>query len=37
MVDAVYRDAGPVIRTAPGLLNDEQEIDRTLALLKRTL
>lgn len=37
MVDAVYRDAGPVIRTAPGLLNDEQELDRTLALLKRTL
>ncbi|MFV3381354.1 MULTISPECIES: aminotransferase class V-fold PLP-dependent enzyme [Pseudomonas] len=37
MVDAVYRDAGPVIRTAPGLLNNEQEIDRTLALLQRTL
>ncbi|WP_194792173.1 aminotransferase class V-fold PLP-dependent enzyme [Pseudomonas sp. UFMG81] len=37
MVDAVYRDVGPVIRTAPGLLNNEQEIDRTLALLTRKL
>ena len=33
MVDAVSRDVGPVIRFAPGLLNNEQEIDRAMALL----
>ncbi|HGY9626998.1 aminotransferase class V-fold PLP-dependent enzyme [Pseudomonas putida] len=33
MVDAVDRDVGPVIRFAPGLLNDEQQIDRAMALL----
>ena len=37
MVDAVYRDVGPVIRTAPGLLNNEQEVDRALALLQKKL
>jgi selenocysteine lyase/cysteine desulfurase len=33
----VHRDAGPVIRTAPGLLNTEAEIDRFMALLGKTL
>jgi len=33
VADAVHRDVGPVIRTAPGLLNNEQEIDRFMALL----
>ncbi|WP_426427778.1 aminotransferase class V-fold PLP-dependent enzyme [Pseudomonas palmensis] len=37
MVDAVSRDAGPVIRFAPGLLNDEQQIDRAMALLTQYL
>jgi len=37
MSDAVYRDVGPVIRLAPGLLNDEQEIDRAMALLIKKL
>lgn len=31
--DAVHRDAGPVIRTAPGLLNTESEVDRFMTLL----
>ncbi|CAI8915277.1 aminotransferase class V-fold PLP-dependent enzyme [Pseudomonas zeae] len=31
--DAVSRDVGPVIRTAPGLLNNEAEVDRFMALL----
>lgn len=33
VVDAVERDVGPVIRTAPGLLNTESEIDRLMLLL----
>lgn len=37
IADAVHRDAGPVIRTAPGLLNTEVEIDRFMALLSKTL
>lgn len=37
MVDAVFRDVGGVIRTAPGLLNNEQELDRTLDVLARAL
>ncbi|MCH4900780.1 MULTISPECIES: pyoverdine-tailoring periplasmic protein PvdN [Pseudomonas] len=35
--DAVSRDVGPVIRTAPGLLNTEAEVDRFLDLLGKTL
>ncbi|AIG00692.1 putative aminotransferase [Pseudomonas fluorescens] len=35
--DAVNRDVGPVVRTAPGLLNTEEEVDRFLALLDKTL
>ena len=34
--DAVERDAGPVVRIAPGLLNSEHEIDRFVALLNKT-
>ncbi|WP_053213539.1 aminotransferase class V-fold PLP-dependent enzyme [Pseudomonas sp. Q12-87] len=37
IADAVHRDAGPVIRTAPGLLNNEAEIDRFMGLLSKTL
>ncbi|MCU1761800.1 aminotransferase class V-fold PLP-dependent enzyme [Pseudomonas sp. 14P_8.1_Bac3] len=37
VADAVERDVGPVIRTAPGLLNNESEIDRFMALLARQL
>lgn len=37
MVDAVYRDVGPVIRFAPSLLNNEQEIDRAMSLLIKKL
>ncbi|WP_312389386.1 aminotransferase class V-fold PLP-dependent enzyme [Pseudomonas sp.] len=37
MVDAVYRDVGPVIRTAPGLLNDEHQLERFVALLRKTV
>ncbi|MFJ2482027.1 aminotransferase class V-fold PLP-dependent enzyme [Pseudomonas sp. NPDC087598] len=33
VVDAVDRDVGPVVRTAPGLLNTEAEIDRFMTLL----
>lgn len=33
--DSVSRDAGPVVRLAPGLLNDETEIDRVVELLGR--
>jgi selenocysteine lyase/cysteine desulfurase len=33
VADAVERDVGPVIRTAPGLLNTEDEVDRVIALL----
>ncbi|MBC3209862.1 aminotransferase class V-fold PLP-dependent enzyme [Pseudomonas sp. SWRI111] len=33
VVDAVERDVGPVVRTAPGLLNTEAEIDRFMTLL----
>jgi selenocysteine lyase/cysteine desulfurase len=33
----VHRDVGPVIRTAPGLLNDEEQIDRLLAVLDQAL
>ena len=34
--DSVERDAGPVIRLAPGLLNTESQIDRFMVLLKNT-
>ena len=34
VVDAVSRDAGPVVRTAPGLLNTEAEIERLADVLK---
>lgn len=34
VVDAVSRDAGPVVRTAPGLLNTEAEIERLVDVLK---
>ncbi|QXH43769.1 MULTISPECIES: pyoverdine-tailoring periplasmic protein PvdN [Pseudomonas] len=37
LVDAVYRDAGPVVRMAPGLLNSEEDIDRTIDLLGKRL
>jgi len=37
IADAVHRDVGPVIRTAPGLLNDEAQIDRLLAVLDQAL
>ncbi len=37
VADAVERDVGPVIRTAPGLLNNESEIDRFMLLLARQL
>ena len=37
VADAVHRDAGPVVRTAPGLLNTEAEIDRFMTLLGKTL
>lgn len=37
VVDAVHRDAGPVVRTAPGLLNDESQIDRLMAVLEKAL
>ena len=37
MCDAVYRDVGPVIRLAPSLLNDEQQIDRAMALITQQL
>ncbi|WP_166219929.1 aminotransferase class V-fold PLP-dependent enzyme [Pseudomonas atagonensis] len=37
VADAVERDVGPVIRTAPGLLNDEAQIDRLLAVLDQAL
>ncbi|WP_193076024.1 aminotransferase class V-fold PLP-dependent enzyme [Pseudomonas sp. FME51] len=35
IVDSVHRDAGPVVRLAPGLLNNETEIDRVIELLNR--
>ncbi|MNN99469.1 hypothetical protein D3C81_2191170 [compost metagenome] len=35
--DSVDRDVGPVIRIAPGLLNNEHEIDRFMALLNKTV
>lgn len=34
VVDAVSRDAGPVVRTAPGLLNTEAEVERLVDVLK---
>ena len=37
VADAVHRDVGPVIRTAPGLLNDEEQINRLLAVLDQAL
>lgn len=37
VADAVHRDVGPVIRTAPGLLNDEEQVDRLLAVLDQAL
>ncbi|WP_348738323.1 aminotransferase class V-fold PLP-dependent enzyme [Pseudomonas rhodesiae] len=33
VIDAVDRDVGPVIRTAPGLLNSSEEIQRFMTLL----
>lgn len=35
VADAVDRDVGPVVRAAPGLLNNEGEIDRFMALLNK--
>ncbi|MEB0047007.1 MULTISPECIES: aminotransferase class V-fold PLP-dependent enzyme [unclassified Pseudomonas] len=35
--DAVSRDVGPVIRTAPGLLNTDAEIDRFMTVLSKKL
>ncbi|MHA3738989.1 pyoverdine-tailoring periplasmic protein PvdN [Pseudomonas sp. Eth.TT006] len=35
--DAVDRDAGPVIRIAPGLLNSENDIERFMAVLHKQL
>nr|WP_315445795.1 aminotransferase class V-fold PLP-dependent enzyme [uncultured Pseudomonas sp.] len=35
--DAVSRDVGPVIRTAPGLLNNEAEVDRFMDILGKKL
>ncbi|NIF27283.1 aminotransferase class V-fold PLP-dependent enzyme [Pantoea sp. Tr-811] len=35
VVDAVSRDAGPVVRAAPGLLNTEAEVDRLVQTLRR--
>jgi len=37
LVDAVSRDAGPVVRMAPGLLNSEADIDRAMDLLGKRL
>jgi selenocysteine lyase/cysteine desulfurase len=37
VADAVERDVGPVIRTAPGLLNNEAQIDRLLSILDQAL
>ena len=37
VVDAVDRDVGPVVRTAPGLLNTETEIDRLIEALRQRL
>ncbi|AZF21211.1 Pyoverdin biosynthesis protein PvdN, putative aminotransferase, class V [Pseudomonas sp. R4-35-07] len=37
VIDAVDRDVGPVIRTAPGLLNSSAEIQRFMALLSQRL
>ncbi|MGH8464405.1 MAG: aminotransferase, partial [Pseudomonas sp.] len=37
VVDAVDRDVGPVLRMAPGLLNNEQEIDRAMDLLIKAI
>ncbi len=37
IASAADRDAGPVVRLAPGLLNNEAEIDRTVALLEREI
>ena len=33
----VSRDVGPVIRTAPGLLNSEAEVDRFMNILGKKL
>ncbi len=35
VIDAVERDAGPVIRTSPGLLNNADEIQRFMTLLRQ--
>ena len=37
VIDAVERDAGPVIRTSPGLLNSSDEIQRFMTLLTQRL
>jgi selenocysteine lyase/cysteine desulfurase len=34
VVSGADRDVGPVVRMAPGLLNDEAELDRVVAVLK---
>lgn len=35
VVSAANRDAGPIVRMAPGLLNSTQEIDRAVELLRK--
>ncbi|GAB7527635.1 aminotransferase class V-fold PLP-dependent enzyme [Pseudomonas sp. 3A(2025)] len=35
IVDSVSRDAGPVVRMAPGLLNTEAEVDRAIQLIAK--
>ncbi|MFY9960977.1 aminotransferase class V-fold PLP-dependent enzyme [Pseudomonas sp.] len=37
VADAVNRDVGPVVRTAPGLLNNEAEIERFMAILAKAV
>ena len=35
VIDSVDRDVGPVIRTSPGLLNNADEIQRFMTLLRQ--
>nr|WP_276583701.1 aminotransferase class V-fold PLP-dependent enzyme [Pseudomonas sp. RIT-PI-AD] len=35
LADATDRDAGPLVRMAPGLLNDSDQLERVASLLKR--
>ena len=35
IVSADNRDAGPVVRMAPGIINTEEEIDATVAVLRK--